>query len=477
MNGKITDIGWYKPIDSTTYKNKGLLCDSLLPISYKGKSDKYNQLHTQPKKYLEESMRQPDAMTSLNYLLNLYSLKGFEFGNWTTQEERLGFVNDITTTLAELANLIGSKNIGFDHNIGIAFGARGNRGALAHYESVLNMINLTRKKGMGSLAHEYGHALDYNFGAFVDQNQYYTALSGGHSTVTVMSPEVLLQRANTGGQLRALTNAIVDSIKQSESFAKLLSFKKGNLSNEYWRRRTEVFARFFEQYICYLYKQEGKTNRILTKPWSVYIQDAQRYGIYLNEKDFDKVKPLADKLLKEMAAFLNDRKTAVLRPTKYPKPEIHANEIPISYKQYLIIRNALATAAAHDNSLSEVFFVPFDSAHKSKTNVAIYVAYGKTANHLSQDWLNRGNGLSYLVNYVYKPTKAAKASEAVSIPAFYCDEVQLHEICVKNKEAIVLYDGNNFLDQWDGRVKVADKLAKKKPAASAKKKRVSPSSR
>ena len=32
---------------------------------------------------------------------------------------------------------------------------------MAHYEPARNVINLTRLKGAGSLAHEWGHALDY----------------------------------------------------------------------------------------------------------------------------------------------------------------------------------------------------------------------------------------------------------------------------------------------------------------------------
>lgn len=313
MNGKITDIGWYKPMDTATAR-RGIDRNTLAPISYEGKSDRFNRNHTVPKHYLEQ---RSDAMTTLNYLLQAYSLKGFEFGNWTTQSERNGFANDIATTLMEMSKWMGTWNIGFDHNIGIAFGARGSRGAAAHYEPGLNMINLTRRMGIGSLAHEYGHALDYCFGAFVDQNPLYTALSGGDSIWTSLSPTVAEYKANNGGQLRALTNCIVDSIKNSDSFAILRMSK----TKPYWRRRTEVFARFFEQYVCYIYKQKGQTNKILTKSWEHYILFAKKFGIYLSERDFLRIKPVADQLLKEMAAFMNDRKSAV-RATAYPAPVI-----------------------------------------------------------------------------------------------------------------------------------------------------------
>lgn len=44
--------------------------------------------------------------------------------------------------------------------LAIAFGARGKGKALAHYEPARVVINLTKLKGAGSLAHEWGHAFD-----------------------------------------------------------------------------------------------------------------------------------------------------------------------------------------------------------------------------------------------------------------------------------------------------------------------------
>lgn len=49
-------------------------------------------------------------------------------------------------------------------NLAIAFGARGSGAALAHYEPERNVINLTKMKGAGCLAHEWGHALDNKIG-------------------------------------------------------------------------------------------------------------------------------------------------------------------------------------------------------------------------------------------------------------------------------------------------------------------------
>ena len=62
----------------------------------------------------------------------------------------------------DLAMVLGipDKAVGLNHKLNIAFGARGNGTAYAHYEPAREVINLTKMKGAGSLAHEYFHAID-----------------------------------------------------------------------------------------------------------------------------------------------------------------------------------------------------------------------------------------------------------------------------------------------------------------------------
>ena len=55
---------------------------------------------------------------------------------------------------------ISPKDVSLGGRLSIAFGARGSGNALAHYEPLREVINLTKMKGAGSLAHEWGHALD-----------------------------------------------------------------------------------------------------------------------------------------------------------------------------------------------------------------------------------------------------------------------------------------------------------------------------
>ena len=303
---KITDAG--------TYSHNG----KNVPIAFHGKSDQHNATRkVREGRYVDTN--QGSGMEDLYAIMAKYNIKGFEFGNWVTQEERAEYVSSLTPTLEDLFSVLGSRNIGIDRNVGVAFGARGSRGAQkAHYEPVYNMINLTRYNGAGSLAHEYGHALDYNLGSFLDQNKDYPALSGGRS-VSMTLPD------NTGGQLRAYVNQIIDSIRNGKNFAKMeLANKEAAAQgadpvySQYWFRRTEIFARFFEQYVCYCLYERQISSRLLVKRWTHYMS----YPVYVEKEDFMKIKPVADKLMKEFAAFLNSTKGHRIKATAYPKPVI-----------------------------------------------------------------------------------------------------------------------------------------------------------
>jgi len=245
-----------------------------------------------------------DDEVNLQRILETYKLKGFEFGNWLSNDDRFDRVIAAESSLRDLASIIGTKNLGINHQIGLAFGARGVGGALAHYEPGANMINLTKEKGFGSLAHEYAHALDYNIGSFIDQNKKYAALSGGSSTARQLSD-------NTGAQFRWYVNKIVDAIKGTESYAKMSSGKQ--FRDDYWHRRTEIWARFFEQYICWKLKQKKLNNTFLCKSWTKYTTSA----VYLSEKDFKTLVRISDAFCSDVAKLFSGKtKSLVTKP--YP---------------------------------------------------------------------------------------------------------------------------------------------------------------
>lgn len=251
--------------------------------------------------------REEDAELDIHKFLNEFNLKGVEFGNWLQQGERYDHLLAAGYALYELSKLVG-KNIGFDYNVGIAFGARGMRGAAAHFEPLANMINLTKMKGHGTLAHEYGHVLDYNIGAYLDQNKLYSYLSGGRSVSNQLP-------GNTGKELRAMVNQIVDYIKTTDSYKKLF---KGTPGSPYWHRRTEVFARFFEQYVAYKTKS---SNSYLCRRFDWYTTSMSKIA-YLQEDEFMQILPVADKLVARIKDYCSEDGLP-LKAMPYPEPIIY----------------------------------------------------------------------------------------------------------------------------------------------------------
>lgn len=106
-------------------------------------------------------------------LQETFGFRAGEFGNWVNQKERQATLNNAFDALMDLAEVlqIPPKAISLNGELAIAFGARGKSSALAHYEPSRVVINLTKMKGAGSLAHEWLHALDNYIGKMGSEKQ------------------------------------------------------------------------------------------------------------------------------------------------------------------------------------------------------------------------------------------------------------------------------------------------------------------
>lgn len=111
-----------------------------------------------------------DDVTS-ERLKETFGFRGVNFGNWMQGDTKakvaerqlhLNHLYDAFMDLAQLLNLP-PKAMSLNGMLGIAVGAQGSGKALAHFVPGVNEINVTRTKGAGALAHEWGHALDHYF--------------------------------------------------------------------------------------------------------------------------------------------------------------------------------------------------------------------------------------------------------------------------------------------------------------------------
>lgn len=109
-----------------------------------------------------------------------FNIKGGEFGNWLNEAERQTNMNMAYDSFKDMAKALGinDSDIALGGKLSIAFGSRGRKGAAAHYEPMREVINLTKMKGAGSLAHELFHAMDdiagkeMGFGDFATAHEY-----------------------------------------------------------------------------------------------------------------------------------------------------------------------------------------------------------------------------------------------------------------------------------------------------------------
>lgn len=178
--------------------------------------------------------------TTGNDILNNFGFKGGEFGNWVKQSERQEFLNyaqDAFTDLAEALD-IDPISLGQNKEMNIAFGARGRgnlggQAAVAHFEPGKRVINMTRLKGAGSLAHEYGHSID----------NWLSRISGysetGMATTNPRNP-------NLSEKMKNAIKDVVDAMQYNISKNKTEIDKKNQIYEKARKEHLEYYLKSFD---------------------------------------------------------------------------------------------------------------------------------------------------------------------------------------------------------------------------------------
>ncbi|MDQ0271227.1 LPD1 domain-containing protein [Cytobacillus purgationiresistens] len=96
-------------------------------------------------------------------LISFFKFRGVEFGHYVDDHKGNEHLLRSSEAMMDLAEILGIEYQATSLNgtLGIGYGSRGSGNALAHYEPVAKVINMTKEKGcLGVFAHEYFHALD-----------------------------------------------------------------------------------------------------------------------------------------------------------------------------------------------------------------------------------------------------------------------------------------------------------------------------
>lgn len=276
-----------------------------------------------------------------------FHFRGGEFGTWLTQEDRQQSLNLAYASFMDLSKLlnIDPKMIG-QGKLSFAFGARGKKHA-AHYESTKMVINLTKFRGAGALAHEWGHFIDHLHSKTESlwfseiDNKWMTT-----KTLTIEEAKLAQEKAvrKTTDNLISWTmehkkyyqklfeNLDIHSQEYEKAYKAIVKKYAGGASNKraffnnfgyhmqldhytiaksnflenaeeldqnkskkYWSTSEELFARAFESYVQHLMRENGIENTYLVSP---YVHP--NISAYPNEEEMPKIIKNMERIMKSM---------------------------------------------------------------------------------------------------------------------------------------------------------------------------------
>ena len=214
------------------------------------------------------------------FMIDEAQFKGIQFGNAMNDKERAEHLIAAAKSVKDLALVTGMspKAITQGGKLGLAFGARGSGKAMATYSPAHKVVNLTRKSGYGSLAHELGHAFDNEIGIKLERKQRYGS-EGWYTEVDTSPQAIAMEKAQ-----RALSK-VRSRIQASDKYRTLAPSTR-----EYMTDRKEVFARCFESYVDSKLKKTGIVN--------TYLVEKPNNEFYPTPEELSELEPLFDGLIK-----------------------------------------------------------------------------------------------------------------------------------------------------------------------------------
>lgn len=262
--------------------------------------------------------------------VDTFGIRGGEFGNWVNEVERQENMNFAFESFCDLADVLGIpySEIGLKGHLGIAFGARGSGRVVAHYEPLHEVINLTKMKGAGSLAHEYFHAIDNLLGndlcvdGFISKSAYFYAPMQHlldvitKKPVSVSENGVLIQKdlENVERGLSCSIKNILLPTKENKGSIELMVRKYVDLAKKNAYMGGTVFLDYVPKGSRMVYVIADEMNELFT-----FIEESQP-PMKLSEQ---KKHILAKQVEAVRVAYLNSAKE--MKEVKYVKTDFKVN--------------------------------------------------------------------------------------------------------------------------------------------------------
>ncbi|MEC4724249.1 LPD5 domain-containing protein [Shewanella sp. D64] len=294
----------------------------------------------------EEHRKGKDATPDL--FSNTFGFRGVQFGNWVEGGKRQNDLNYAFDGLMDLASVINvpPKALSLNGQLGLAFGARGKGGknsAAAHYEPNSVVINLTKKQGSGSLAHEWFHALD-NYFAKMDnesvgeQSSLYLTDS---SRQAGLLKEGRYQRSSSDDfgvrpEVFDAFKRVTSTIKKETDLVNRSAQRDKFRAKNYWGTVVEMTARSFERYVIGKLAQQGYESdylaNIVNESSTAAMDEMSDYP-YPLAVEMDVVNKAYDGLFDTLKTKETDKGVALFRKdasTVFNKGKLKPKGIPLS---------------------------------------------------------------------------------------------------------------------------------------------------
>lgn len=229
-----------------------------------------------------------------------FGMRGVQWGKSVTDSERVHHLKSVIDSFDDLTDVLGLPKgmASFNGRLAVAIGARGKGTASAHYETGSRVINLTRAKGAGALAHEWGHMFD---------NLLFAA--AGQSTLTKTDARFVSEIRNA---VDDPTFAAMDTVMASDAMAKFrqrlnadvdTAVKNRELAEKkgvYWKSTREVWARVFERYVQRKLRLAGRENTYLSG-LTAKSDGSPAHPFWPDDAEVDAMTPHIDEVFKAFA--------------------------------------------------------------------------------------------------------------------------------------------------------------------------------
>jgi len=178
--------------------------------------------------------------------INDFGFYGGEFGNWLNNDERQKNLDMSYVSFRNIARALNipESAVSITGKLSIAFGARGKGNALAHFEPLRKVINLTKLRGAGSLAHEYGHAIDFIVASLYGCGKSFMETADQFRYFRHIPSEVQSIKKVVNAMLYTPEGGKTQYWKNSSKMGALYSKQGG-----YWDSCVEMWARAFACYV------------------------------------------------------------------------------------------------------------------------------------------------------------------------------------------------------------------------------------